>query len=214
MFGMLDYRAHKLFWLIGLPLRIASRLLFFIIIAIAILIGHGTGYHVLVQIVIAYLAAEGMLAVLALLWALLIMKPLEKVFFWIVDVIPSRGENMEEAKLIVRAGPIVWLSKKFGNDIENWTIEDTEEFAKCVNWRARLLFHAEERVWKRATVLRDAYWNTGKQPEQLGQAEVDKLLKPYKNNRLEDIIIHPQGWNAIVTGAIIIAAILYLSSVK
>jgi hypothetical protein len=38
MFGMLDYRAYKLFWLIGLPFRLALRLAFFVILAIAIFI--------------------------------------------------------------------------------------------------------------------------------------------------------------------------------
>ena len=200
MFGMLDYRACKLFWLIGLPFRIASRLLFFIILAIATFFGHWTGYHVLVQMVIAYVALEAISLVLVLLWALLITMPIEKAFFWIIDVVPSRGENMEEAKLIARAGPIVQLEKKLMNDIENWTVDDTEEYAKCQNWRSRLLFNARHRVWKRADVLLQAYWNTGKQPAELGQAEVIKLLKPYNNNWLENFIIHPQGWNAIVGG--------------
>jgi hypothetical protein len=29
MFGMLDYRAQKLFWLLSLPLRLLARLAFF-----------------------------------------------------------------------------------------------------------------------------------------------------------------------------------------
>jgi hypothetical protein len=47
MFGMLDYRAYKLFWLIGLPLRIASWLALFVVAAISVIVGHWTGYHVL-----------------------------------------------------------------------------------------------------------------------------------------------------------------------
>jgi hypothetical protein len=38
MFGMLDYRAYKLFWLLGLPFRIIWRLLWFAIIALAVLV--------------------------------------------------------------------------------------------------------------------------------------------------------------------------------
>jgi hypothetical protein len=60
MFGMLDYRAHKLFWLIGLPFRITWRLLWFVIVALAVLIGRWTEYPPLAQIVIAYVAMEGM----------------------------------------------------------------------------------------------------------------------------------------------------------
>jgi hypothetical protein len=39
MFGMLDYRAHKLFWLLTLPFRLALRVFYFIFIAIAISLG-------------------------------------------------------------------------------------------------------------------------------------------------------------------------------
>jgi len=138
MFGMLDYRAYKLFWLITLPFRIAARLAFFVIIGIAIFIGHRTGYHVLVQMVIAYVAFEAISWVFSYLWALLIATPIAKAFFWVIDVVPSRGENMEEAKLIANVGPMVWLNKKLMNDIGNWTFDDTQEFAKCLGWRARL----------------------------------------------------------------------------
>lgn len=128
-----------------------------------------------------------------------------------IDVVPSLGENIEEANLIARSGPIVWLSKNFANDVENWTIEDAEHFAKCMNWRARLLFNARDRVWKRSQVLRQVYWDTGKQPVELGEAEINKLLKPYKENWLETVIIHPQGWNAITGGAAIVVAIVYMA---
>src|SRR5262249_1679649 len=61
------------------------------------------------------------------------------------DSLP-RGENIEEAKLIGSVGPMVWLQKKLMNDIGNWTFDDTQEFAKCLGWRARLWFNAEERM--------------------------------------------------------------------
>ena len=51
MFGMLDYRAYKLFWLVGLPLRLISWVFFFAILAIAILIARWTEYPALVQMV-------------------------------------------------------------------------------------------------------------------------------------------------------------------
>jgi hypothetical protein len=35
MFGMLDYRAHKLYWLLTLPLRIIARLVFLCAVAAA-----------------------------------------------------------------------------------------------------------------------------------------------------------------------------------
>ena len=52
--GMLDYRANKrlLSWII-------SRLLFFVIIAIAVLIARWTDYSPLAQFVIAYVTMDG-----------------------------------------------------------------------------------------------------------------------------------------------------------
>jgi hypothetical protein len=205
MFGMLDYRAYKLLQLIGLPFRIALRLAFFVIAAIAIF------SHVLVQMVVAYVAFEVILLIFFWLWVFLIANPVAKAFFWVIDVVPSRGENMGEAKAIVQAGPIVWLGKKFENDIGNWTYEDSEEFAKCMNWRARLFFNGRERVGKRAAVMQEAYLNTGKQPAELGEAEVKKLLKPYEGNWFENFIVHQHGWNSIIAGTLIIMGILFLT---
>ena len=100
MFGMLDYRAHKLFWLLCLPIRLAWRAFYFIFIAIAVSIGIWTGYPPLGQMIVAYVAFEGMFLVFGLLWLVLITWPVDKFFFWVVDVMPARGEDTEEAKEI------------------------------------------------------------------------------------------------------------------
>jgi hypothetical protein len=133
MFGMLDYRAYKLFWLLNLPLRLALRIIYFILIAIAIWIGIWTGYQPpLERIIVAYVAYEGISFVFGILWVVLITLPVDKIFFWIVDVIPARGENTEQANAIVRKGPIVWLSYKMWNHIDEWTFEDTDAFASSL----------------------------------------------------------------------------------
>jgi hypothetical protein len=59
MFGMLDYRAHKLYWLLNLPLIIVSKISFYLIIILSIVIAEKTAYGVLVKIAIAYLCMEG-----------------------------------------------------------------------------------------------------------------------------------------------------------
>jgi hypothetical protein len=203
---MLDYRAYKFYRLIGFPFRIVSRLAFFVIVGIAILIALQTSYMPILKMGIAYGAMEGILLVFILVWWLLIIiMPVEKAFFWVVDVVL----NIHEAKEIVRKGPVIWLSKKLMNDIENWTFEDTEEFAKCLNWRSRLFFKARERVSTRVRVLQETYWSTGKQPAELGDAEVKKLLNPYKDNWWESVIMSPQGWNAVVGATAIVFAIMY-----
>ena len=211
MFGMLDYRAYKLFWLIGLPLRLLWRIVWVACIAAGILIARYTEYPPLAQIVIGYLAMEGIALVASIIWLLLITWPIDKIFFWLIDVVPSRGENIDEAKEIVRRGPLIWLTKKLLNHIDDWSYDDTDEFVKQLNWRARLLFKEREKFEKRVAVLYQMYEDTGKQPGELPQTELDKLLKPHKAGWFETAIVSPYGWNSIVGAAIIIVAILYLS---
>jgi hypothetical protein len=210
MFGMLDYRAHKLFWLLTLPFRVVWQLFFIAFIVIAILIARWTEYSPLIQIIIGCVAMEGMALVFGLLWFLLVSWPVEKIFFWTVDVIPSRGEDMEEAKEIVRKGPIVWLTKKLLNHIDSWTYEDTDAWVSCMNWRARLFFNEKEKFAKRLEVLEQVYYETGNQPGSLPQAELDKLLKAYKPGWFQIGVVNFP--NDIMGASIIIVTILYLSS--
>ena len=58
MFGMLDYRAHKLFWLLTLPIRWTGKLSSFVCIGIAILIAQNTSYSFWVKVIIAYASME------------------------------------------------------------------------------------------------------------------------------------------------------------
>ena len=136
MFGMLDYRAHKLFSLLTFPFRLVTKGVYFILIAIAVWIGVWTGYQPLLQMIVAYVAFEGMGIVFSILWLVLITWPVDKIFFWMVDVVPARGENTEEAKEIVRKGRYIWLQKKMSNHIDEWTFEDTSDFVSLMNWRA------------------------------------------------------------------------------
>jgi hypothetical protein len=212
MFWMLDYRAYKLFWLLTLPLRLVSKAFYFIFIAIAVSIGIWTGYQPpIVQMIVAYAAFEGMLLIFSMLWLFIITLPVDKIFFWLVDVIPARGEDIEEAKEIVRKGPAIWLTKKMTDHIDEWTFEDTNAFVSLMNWRARLFFNEREKFENRIAILQGVYDDTGKQPSELGENEVAKLLKPYKPSWFQIAIVSPYFFNSIIGAIIIIAAIFYLS---
>ena len=58
MFGMLDYRAHKLIWLLRLPWRLVGRIAFLSIIVIAVLIAEWTEFSLLPKIVVGIVAFE------------------------------------------------------------------------------------------------------------------------------------------------------------
>jgi hypothetical protein len=211
MFGMLDYRAHKLYWIICLPFRLVSRAAFLVIIAIAIGIAKWTEFNPLGQIGIGYVSMEGIALLFYFLWLMLIAVPIEKAFFWLVDIIPSRGVDLQEAKSVVKLGPIVWLSKKMSSDIDSWTYEDTEYMASTMNWRARLL-DGRKRLEDRVRALQDAYYETGKQPSDFRQDEIKKLIQPYEFRWYETFFMSQQGFNSMMGATIIAVAILYMNS--
>jgi hypothetical protein len=161
--------------------------------------------------IVAYAAFEGMYFVFAILWLVLITLPVDAVFFWLVDVIPARGENTEEAAEIVRKGRIIWLTKKMTSHIDEWTYEDTNDFVSLMSWRARIFFNEREKFEKRIAIVQRVYYDTGKQPSELREKELTTLLKPYKAGWFQTAIVDPRGFNSIMAATIIIVAILYLS---
>ena len=98
------------------------------------------------------------------------------------------------------------------NHIDEWTFEDTSDFVSLMNWRARLFFNAREMFEKRVAVLQSVHDDTGKQPSELGESGVTKLLKPYKAGWFQVAIVNQHFFNSIVAATIIIVAIWYLSS--
>jgi len=89
MFGMLDYRAHKLYRLLSFPIVICGRIAFLIAVAIGIWIAVQYDYGFLVRFAIAYVSMEIIAGLLGLLYALVIWI-FSAIFFWIVDVVPWR----------------------------------------------------------------------------------------------------------------------------
>jgi hypothetical protein len=100
MFGMLDYRAYKLLWLICLPIRLIMWIAAWSSIVIAIMISASLDYSVLIRIVIAYGIWQGTAIVLQIIRGILFWF-IKKGFFWLVDVVPAKAESVPEAKEMV-----------------------------------------------------------------------------------------------------------------
>jgi hypothetical protein len=212
LFGMLDYRAHKLYWLISLPFRLINRIMFFVVIFVGIAIAQSTSYSVPVKIVIAYASMEaiGIVAYVTILWWM--ASALNRFFLFLVDVVPAHGANAEEAKAIALSGRAFELNKKFQTDIENWTYEDTEELASLTNWRARLFFPTRDRLEATVSKLQDIYYEFGKQPRDLGAskiAEIRESLPGGKPSWFEKAIVNQQIFNALLAFAIVVAVIAW-----
>jgi hypothetical protein len=200
---MLDYRAHKLFFLLMLPLWLFSKISYYLCIAVGILIAQNTGYDFWIKVVIAYGCTELCAAVLlAVWWAINYLA--QTIFFWFVDVIPAKGEDDEEAKEIVRKGRIIWLSKKFASDIQNWNYEDTAAFASVLNWRSKLFFNSKDRVKKRALIFQRQWEETGKQPGDLTLSEIKGLTGHLEGGWVETIIVNQYYFNSLISIVIIL----------
>jgi hypothetical protein len=203
---MLDYRAHKLFWLLTLPIRWAGKLASFVGIGIAILIAQNTSYSFWVKVIIAYASMEGLMLLVLFLW-MLIMWGVKTVFFWFVDVIPSRGENEEEAREIVEKGKVIWLAKKLATEVENWTYDDTAAFVSVMNWRARWLFDVRNNFTQRLRLLVEYHEDTGREPGTLTTDEMKDLLGHLEPGWFEKTIVNNYYFNSLV-GIVIIVVTL------
>src|SRR5260370_10855260 len=161
---MLDYRAHRLYWLAWLPFRAIFKLSLYGALFWAIEISLRTSYGTLAKIVIAYFVWE--LIVLLLVWVFRFFHGyVKRIIFKAINVIPAIGADAEEAQFVVLYGPrYFYLEKKLRNEIENWTPADTKELASFYNWRSRLLFSVRERMDRTVIELHRLQKETGRQP--------------------------------------------------
>ncbi|WP_119393178.1 hypothetical protein [Taklimakanibacter lacteus] len=103
---MLDYRAHKLYWLLLVPLALAAIALSFLLLFAVFVYARTFSYPTIVQFGIAVALFElGMIA-LQILFAILSWA-VRKIFFFVVDVEPAEGRNKIEAEAVLVGGNVV-----------------------------------------------------------------------------------------------------------
>ena len=207
MFGMLDYRAYKLLWLICWPLRFVMFVATWGAVFVAVMISLSINVAPLFRIIIAYAIWEGVCIVLLIIRGI-IFWAIKKCFFWLVDIIPSKADTVAEAKDMVIAGPMAWMGKKFSHDIGNWTDDDTEEFAALMNLRARWFFGSNERVRQRVWRFAQHYDETGQQPIEMTEKERTELVADLDYSWIEKAFVNPIAFGAIVKLSVITIAIL------
>jgi hypothetical protein len=220
---MLDYRAHKLFRILWLPCAAAFQLLRLGCIVIAITIAQSTSQGTLIRIIIAYLVFEVISLLLMPIWALTVWM-FKHGFFWLIDVTPAHGSTEEEAKDIVIRGRVAELERKLKTDVNNWTLEDTDEFISLGNWRARLFFggrlrrRLQRQIAERNRLVEDFTTELGKsETEALNYAEIAEFKKRLveADNRVPDgkpswfetILINQYSFNSVLAIALIVLVI-------
>lgn len=215
MFGMLDYRAHKLYWLIMLPFTIIAKLGFFVVVFAAILIAQQITSVVLFKIILAYIIMEAISLIVYLPLWLLISGTIKKFFFWLVDVVPSYGANDAEAEVVVlQGGKLFKLNKKFESEIENWNFDDTDAYVKLIfNWRARLFFKAKDRFDRVVPKLQQIQEETGEQPGIVGQKRIEEIRESVEGGHVtwvEKAITNQSFFNSILGFVIIVISMCYM----
>jgi hypothetical protein len=183
MFGMLDYRAHKLFLILfGIPNWILI-VLIFILLPIA---SYHLGFYLLSGYIshftgdiLQFISAVGiywLLSIIITILALVVTKLVNFLFGLFIDVIPHDGRNQEQAMLVVWGGEKAITSLRLGIHPKEWNDDDPQRFAK-LDWVSRLFF--SDQIIARLTALREHYiehpddlFHEGKIKELLNQYDV------------------------------------------
>jgi hypothetical protein len=212
LFGMLDYRAHKLYSLLCLPLRLVSLICFLVIVLIAVIVANGTAFNVVGKIAIGIVVFEAVGGVAMLVLHATSMA-FRAVFFWLIDVIPAHGSNVQEARAIVLLGRLAELDQKLSTEIDQCTSKDTLELLSLLNWRERLFFSPkQQRLENFVAELKRIYSESGRQPASFDAWTLRKMRErlPYgKESWFEQAICSSAVFNSLLAASMIAMAVIY-----
>jgi len=139
----------------------------------------------------------------------------ESVFLFIIDVVPSHGADDEEAKAIVLRGRAFELEKKFDNEIQDWTYDDTIELVSKMSWRARYFFPVRERLQATVEELQIIHSDTDQQPRDLGLNRIVGIRESLPNGKqsiLEKIVLSQGFPSSIVAFSIMAFVFIYTAN--
>jgi hypothetical protein len=171
MFGMLDYRAHKLWILLfGIPRFVMWILAVFGLSILAYGIGLKYGSNHFWMAVIAIVLTLPIELVWAL-FATLIERFFKFLFGLFIDVIPHDGRTKEEADLVLWGGETAITVLNVNKPASEWADADMHKFARG-EWWIGWLFYGN--VMERMEYLKNYYLSN---PEiDPAYADVDSIL--------------------------------------
>jgi hypothetical protein len=129
MFGMLDYRAHKLCWILYvIPVLILGLFQIFGLPLTNYFISHNLFDERIWQVITSIIS----IIILEIIWITFITYIVAKVgkftFELIIDVIPDDGRTKEEAWMVVLTGKKAITALKIGTHPKTWDDELMEDF--------------------------------------------------------------------------------------
>lgn len=194
MFGMLDYRAHKLFFILFFVPGVLMLLLNLLgLPLISYLAGLSLGEQRVTQILIA-LVAQFIIEFLAGLVWYFYKQAQTFLFQLIVDVIPHDGRTLEEAWAVVRRGDSAILELQLNNHPSTWDDELIYKFVESRDWVTRWYYGSQIRA--RLTAIHEKYEHDSPTPDfDPSEADVNNIVK---ENNLE-----PGWWERMVTNVMV-----------
>lgn len=187
MFGMLDYRAHKLYLIIfGIPWFILRWIVILGFPLIYYWIGHAFSDNRIYQILISL----GCFVVTEIAWTILVSaidKAFMFFFYLLVDVIPADGRTKEEALAVVKGGQqtirALNLSKKHPNEL---TDDDFMAYKSSI-----FTFFYRDKIDERIQLIRQHYADHPN--SRMNEFQIKSLLEKHSLDVdwLEKIICNP-----------------------
>jgi Zn-dependent protease with chaperone function len=188
MFGMLDYRAHKLYLILfGIPTFIIYLFSLFILPIICYYSGSyfsnlinlgeyfSSSLVAIISLIICTIISVFIIELIWTLFCLLINKTVKFIFELIIDVIPADGRTKEEAELVLYNGNKGITKIKIGKHPKNW---DDELILNCVklDWVASLFYR--EKIMDRLRIIKEHFLDNPE--DRWGSWKVDEILKDNK----------------------------------
>ena len=208
---MLDYRAHKLLWLVLWPVNLVDLVASYVLMIVIALVARSEfpAYHPLLQVLGAWVVAQIAIGIISGFLFGLIRVVIRKVFFWVIDAVPAHGEDADEARAVVIQGPFYVLDKKMNSHLEDWTDKDTDAYVACLNWRVRWFFPIKQRTAHLIDELQTVQRHDGRQPWQLQKPEIERLgRKVGKPGWVEIAVTNPYAFHGLL-GIVVIVVVVF-----
>ncbi len=178
MFGMLDYRANKLYKLIcALPRFVIYWVGIILVPIFAVLVGISFSSGSVTLALYSMIALIIFETIYVYVIARSLAKFLDAVFEFLVDVLPTEGRTKEQGDFVARWGRAGVLNLKFMQHPSEWKEEEIEEYGG-LDWVQRVFFNG--RTKQRLYFVKK--WYSDNSDFKFTEASISKLLK---NNNME-----------------------------
>ena len=153
---MLDYRAQKLFQLIGFfPITLLSLISYIVIPFSVYFIGYLSSDNQITQLIYCAIA----LIIIEIIWMIIVFivgKSIKAVFNTFVDIVPDDGRTKEEAELVAMGDKHTIKLIEFDKlNPRDWTDEIIEDYISIQPFSAKMFF--QDRIRTRLEAVRKHY---------------------------------------------------------